>query len=241
MTSDIVNPTNTTTYFAPPIDNSEVDEIKILKKTLFKLWKLFKRDDFFFVGVVVGRHSYQKLYQLADEYNLGKDAADSFLALQLKRYDYKFLRDSVATFTDKEVNLALRYLKRFTAELKFIPAVLKLKSLRKFFADPPFHLYPLAALFVAHALKIDTSKSATFATESSARQYFNLYYDISDDDFDFQVFNLMEIKPREENGTRWLPLYDLAELETIICDEHCLKNSPEDFWLAFKELNFNDN
>lgn len=220
---------------------ASVEQFVPLKKTLFKLWKHFAENDFFFIGAVVGRVSYKKFYQLADEYNLGQNAADNFLALQLKRYDFIDLRNSDSHFSDKEVVFALRYLKRLTANLKFIPAVLKLKSLRKFFADPPFLLYPLAALFVAHALKIDTSKVATYLTDSSARQYFDYYYDISGADFDFQVFDLMEIKAREIDGTQWLPLLDLAELESIICDEHSPKNSPEDFWLAFKELTINDN
>lgn len=210
------------------------DDTAKLKKLLYKLWLDYGDSHFFFIGAVVGRITYRKFYLLADEYNLGKDAVDSFLALQLKRLDYKNLRDSDEHFTDVDVDKAINSLKRLTSTIKYIPIVFKLKSmpkyesLQKYFADTSKPLPPLSNLFISQKLTYGL-KNCPAITETWTRNYFEENFKIVDGDFDKQVFELMEVRVTEKDGKRYLDLGDLAELEEVIYEEYmpppkCTKN-----------------
>lgn len=203
---------------SPKVDFSSSDEIKDLKQTLYNLWKFYHKSIFFFIGATIGRVSFKKFYQLAKDYGIDEKDADSFLALQLKHYDYKNLRDSDSCFSDADVQKALGSLKSHTEDVKYLPFICRLKSLKKFFHTPKY-ITPLGELFLYAAFKYHTTIGIS-VPESFAREHFKEKLNISDDHFDKQVFELFQVKTYDRDGERHLDLSDLAELEQIIYDEH---------------------
>lgn len=206
----------------PHEENSVVlptnDETTELKQTLYNLWKFYHLDVFFFVGAVVGRVSFKKFYELVDEYKLGKKNADAFFYLQLKRFDFEKLSNSDSCFSDDDVKKAIACLQRHTDDVKYLPFITRLKSLKKFFHTPQY-VTPLGEMFVNAALKYHATIGIS-VSESFARDYFTKNFKITDADFDFQVFELFQAKTYDLNGERRIDLCDLAELEQIIYEEH---------------------
>lgn len=201
--------------------NNDAEEIKKLKKILFRMWKNYKESYFFYIGAVIGRVTYRRFYELVEQYKFNRDDADSFIALQLKHYDYKNLRDSDNTFNDADVDKALDSLKRHTVGVQFIPLILKFKSLQKYFATLPESLPPLCAAYVSEMEKRNFNLNARVGvSENWVRDYFEKNLRTNAKDFDYQFFEILNGEVFSVNGKCYLDLCEVAQLEEIIYNEH---------------------
>lgn len=199
------------------IETLKVDDadLKPLKKELFKFWKHFHDDDFFFIGLTVGRHTYREFCDAVNEYNLKGYRLDSFVFLNLKKSFRNFNFDE--RVGDKEISYALHHLKTITESIKFYPVINKVDTkIQKYFAPIPKRL-PFFAMMLWN---LKFSKGIN-ATKDISEDFFFKHFQrfMSLELIKESAYNIFNVKRRSVNGKIFIDLESLAEWEEIVIDE----------------------
>ena len=189
-----------------------------LKKALFKFWKYFHDDDFFFIGCIIGRHPFSKLLQLSSQYNIKNERATYFIESLLKKH----LRDINLgnRAGDAEIEDVLFNLKNLIRDVKYYPAIYKLPpNLKKYFADVVLDKLPyLARAYVCDKLKFGLDAQRAIK-EKIVIEYVERVFHMSQELFKKSALEIFRARTYDVNGKRYINLEDIAQWEQIVIDE----------------------
>ena len=210
----------------------DVTDLMPLKKVLFKFWKHFRDDDFFFIGATIGKHTYREFCDYVAQYNLKSWNLDAFVALNLKK-DLCSINLDESTGA-KEIALALYHLKSMTDSIKFYPFINRIEpNLKKYFADIPPKLPYLAA--VLWYVKLYKGLTATkYLPEDFVIGYFKRFFNMSPDFFRENAYIFFDVERLEVDGEISVNLESLVEFEEVIYQETRPSSSFEDSIIALK-------
>ncbi len=209
-------------------------DVNPLKKCLFRFWEIYQEEIFLFTGAIVAGVTYRRLYEIAAKYRISAKTVDSYLVRNLKHNDCKELRNCDEVFSKADVALSLHYLVAHTDLVKYFPAIYRLKTLRKYFAEIPKKITPLMAKFLEAPFNDSFSLGVA---EKDAREYFRQCYKFTDADFNQLIIEIFQARTfKNKHGDNCFSLLDLCQYEKILVEESSYKLDHNDFVDALHSL-----